>query len=421
MDRIRGANYIEKDGKRIFSDGPPGTIVTQEWTNDVQEELINVINSSGIALDANNRHQVLDAIKLLAKSEAGFQTSMFGMFRFFSLTVPALSSGLCAAAYGLADANNKAIAVGSTLGGSAYLIASSDGETWIRKPNPKSFDLNAACWASSVSLFVAVGGADGTDAYLITSPDGSVWTERANSCNLYLTDVCVAYELSVIVAVGANSAAGGDAYIIRSSTAAIWSQQSNPANYTLQSVCWAASLGLFVAGGGSPTTYIITSPDGEVWTQRYLPFTATRCAPIVWDSVKKMLVGFADLASGYGVPVYSFDGINWEAGNVFVSSPDWVPMLILSVFGLTVIKLSESDSFFFGMNPMGNIIVSPDGMNWELCSDERWYKYNYAGGGQGHQLQFIEEFGYCLHCYDKQLFRSNFINQIYRGTYRAII
>ena len=43
MERIQGESYLVQDGKRQFSDNPPGTKVTAAWLNLVQEEICNII------------------------------------------------------------------------------------------------------------------------------------------------------------------------------------------------------------------------------------------------------------------------------------------------------------------------------------------------------------------------------------------
>jgi len=45
--------------------GVPATTVTDDWANDVQEELVNVISDQGIALAKGTQDQLLTAIKSL--------------------------------------------------------------------------------------------------------------------------------------------------------------------------------------------------------------------------------------------------------------------------------------------------------------------------------------------------------------------
>lgn len=50
MHRIEGSNYVVSGGNNLFSDGPPGTTVTDDWLNAVQEELAYFIEQSGATL-----------------------------------------------------------------------------------------------------------------------------------------------------------------------------------------------------------------------------------------------------------------------------------------------------------------------------------------------------------------------------------
>lgn len=56
-----------------FTQGDPttgqmATVVTQDWANIVQEELVAIVESAGIPLDKSDNTQVLQAIRLLAIS-----------------------------------------------------------------------------------------------------------------------------------------------------------------------------------------------------------------------------------------------------------------------------------------------------------------------------------------------------------------
>jgi len=53
MHRTEGSNYDEVAGKKYFSNGPPGTLVEEDWLNTVQEEICNIIETAGITLDVS--------------------------------------------------------------------------------------------------------------------------------------------------------------------------------------------------------------------------------------------------------------------------------------------------------------------------------------------------------------------------------
>ena len=64
MHRTEGADNQDN----LFVDGPPGTIVGEDWLNTVQEELVAIILAAGIALktaDTDTRDQLLAALNAL--------------------------------------------------------------------------------------------------------------------------------------------------------------------------------------------------------------------------------------------------------------------------------------------------------------------------------------------------------------------
>ncbi|NLS00171.1 hypothetical protein HGP17_25380 [Rhizobium sp. P38BS-XIX] len=69
MDRINGADFVDLGGgKRGFRDedlptGTPGTEVTADWLNSAQEEILGIIETSGIVPSAADRGQLGKAIQ----------------------------------------------------------------------------------------------------------------------------------------------------------------------------------------------------------------------------------------------------------------------------------------------------------------------------------------------------------------------
>ncbi len=69
MDRINGADFVDLGGgKRGFRDedlptGTPGTVVTADFLNSTQEELIGIIEASGLVPSAADRAQLAKAIQ----------------------------------------------------------------------------------------------------------------------------------------------------------------------------------------------------------------------------------------------------------------------------------------------------------------------------------------------------------------------
>lgn len=73
MERITGASVdpnANGAGKAGFSEASPGsgapTVLTPDWCNSVQEELVNVIEGAGLTLDGDDKGQMLAAVNALA-------------------------------------------------------------------------------------------------------------------------------------------------------------------------------------------------------------------------------------------------------------------------------------------------------------------------------------------------------------------
>lgn len=226
--------------------------------------------------------------------------------------------------FGAAFSGNKFVMVGAADGTDAYIITATFADAATERTNPKDFQLQSVVWTGS--LFVAVGFADGTDAYIVTSPDGTTWTERANAQNLRLNKVI--YTGDRLVAVGNSSyiitsddggttwtqrsaglaasstlnsiawsgdtfvvvgnATGTDAAITISNDAVNWTEQPNPKNTHLNDVAWNGEL--FVAVGDFDVVggdvYILTSPDGETWTERANALGSTSLVRIAWTGTE---------------------------------------------------------------------------------------------------------------------------------------
>lgn len=68
MRRIASSNGLFVDGNA--SNGTPGTIVTAAWLNAVQEEIISVMTTAGVVLDAGKTDQLATAIATLLRGRA---------------------------------------------------------------------------------------------------------------------------------------------------------------------------------------------------------------------------------------------------------------------------------------------------------------------------------------------------------------
>jgi len=87
MHRTEGNNNL----LNLFANGPPGTVVEQEWLNAVQEEIAHVIEEAGVALKTaatETRDQLKVALDLLYKSKAAVDVPVGAIFSFPISTSP---------------------------------------------------------------------------------------------------------------------------------------------------------------------------------------------------------------------------------------------------------------------------------------------------------------------------------------------
>jgi microcystin-dependent protein len=74
MHRIEGENVNVINDKNYFSTSPPLTVVTPEWLNSLQEEIMNVIESSGLSIldqSDDTQDQLLTALRLITSLPIG--------------------------------------------------------------------------------------------------------------------------------------------------------------------------------------------------------------------------------------------------------------------------------------------------------------------------------------------------------------
>jgi WD40 repeat protein len=185
----------------------------------------------------------------------------------------------------------------------------------------------------------------------------SNWTERANTKNVTLYSIIWSPSLGLFCAVGIND--GVDAYIVTSPDGIVWTERA-PAvakNIALRGVCWSPDLNLFCAVGVADGVdgYLLTSPDGTTWTERNNPQNRTLYA-ITWSEELTLFcaVGINDGVDAYIVT--SPDGTTWtdraNAQNKALRGICWSPDLTLfCAVGL-----------FDGVDAY--IVTSPDGTTW---------------------------------------------------------
>ena len=73
MHRIEGENIDTTEGKNLFKSEAPYTTQTPEWTNAVQEEIMNIIDTAGLETlfsDNDTRDQLLTALQRIFQAHA---------------------------------------------------------------------------------------------------------------------------------------------------------------------------------------------------------------------------------------------------------------------------------------------------------------------------------------------------------------
>lgn len=345
MDRTQGENYIVVGGKRQFTDGPPGTTISADYMNALQEELMTVIQNAGLTPSSTDNTQLYQAF--LQLGDLIFRDIVLSNWTSRTNPKNFILRGITA---GNTNAMNT-VAVGADDGADGYIVYSATGLLWTEATNPKNAYLTSVCYASALGYYVAVGEKDGADAYILYSTNNGVsWTEMANPKNFDLYGVCYVANSGACVAVGEadgadayivywngvwteaanpkninlNAVVGGgdgrlvavgaadgvDAYIVYSDNNGVtWTEAANPKNYTLEGVAYSPTLGLYVAVGQDDTTdaYIIYSPDGINWTEAANPLIGVTLYGICWDTGANLFIA----VGSNGAIIVSANGISW--------------------------------------------------------------------------------------------------------------
>ena len=294
----------------------------------------------------------------------------------------------------LAWVGNKYVVIA----GGGNICTSSDGATWVAETTTVSTTYSAL--TSDGSQFVLVG----QNGQVHTSPDGSIWTRK------YPTPSGFSKNLLAILWNGSQYVTGGYAGTILSGfDMTNWTLQS-PDNATLLTLYDVVSGGTqFVAVGGELYDgIIVTSPDGEVWTESYT--VSARLEGIAWNGTDQFVaVGSNDTI------LTSPDGETWTdqtsgtsskylseaiwAGDKYVVVGDdviltstngtsWTPAIIddiSTVDDITSVAWNGSRFVAVGSDysPLqGFVWTSTDGSNWTK-SDQSFGRLDDVTWGNG--------------------------------------
>lgn len=161
----------------------------------------------------------------------------------------------------------------------------------------------------------------------------------------------ITFSDNLYVAVGL--ADGTDAYLITSPDGIVWTEQANPKNFGLHSVVNVGSLFVAVGWADGTDAYIITSADGIIWYEQANSKNAILWS-VIWDAhnAQYVSVGTADGADGYIVT--SPDGAIWTEQ----ANPKNKNLYSVVWSGTQYVAVGEGD----GVDTY--IVTSPDGVVW---------------------------------------------------------
>ena len=183
---------------------------------------------------------------------------------------------------------------------------STNGIDWILASTSLTFDNRAVTWSPSLGLFATVCS-DGHPTQVQTSPDGDVWTFQTTPQNSAWNDIVWSEDIGVFVAV---SRLTGAQRVMTSTDGTSWVTQTSPVR-GWKCVGWSPELSLFAAAG--ELGVIMTSPDGETWTERTGPTTITTWEGMEWSPETNQFVSVG--SSGPPYIMSSSDGITWISRN----------------------------------------------------------------------------------------------------------
>jgi hypothetical protein len=235
-----------------------------------------------------------------------------------------------------------------SIDGTNRVMISFNGINWIARPAAQANQWRSVCWSPELKRFVAVS-IDGNNRVMYSS-NGLDWTSAPVITNSTFdwVSVCWSPELGLFVAIALNSnrvmysSNGIDWVVIIAKNSADW-----------RSVCWSPQLGLFVGiSNGDP----IISNNGLIWRQiteltpTPLWTNGTYWKSVCWSPQLGLFVAVAD--GGTYRAMTSSNGINWT--------------YILNVPEATWWNVTWSPELelFIAVANSGNIMTSPDGINW---------------------------------------------------------
>ncbi len=205
--------------------------------------------------------------------------------------------------HGIAANSSTYVVVGGTFT-SSYIATSPDGAVWTSGTKTFPYQLDAVVWAPERSEFVAVGMKGG----IVRSADGTTWEERSSGTSQELTSI--AWTGTTYVAVGKAPAGPGQSPVILTSTdSTAWTLVKNPAGMWFDAV---VSNGKVTIAAGQSTQ---SSADLTTWTNLKVPAFAGEVFGMHWSGSRFLAAIEVSPYPSTGIIVTSPDGETWtDAG-----------------------------------------------------------------------------------------------------------
>jgi hypothetical protein len=184
-------------------------------------------------------------------------------------------------------------------------LSSTNGTTWISEPIGESYDSAGICWSPTLAKFCMTAGQPqaGTARFYL-STDGTNWTGYGTALTHTYGNVCWSEDLHLFVAGAQDGDSSPSTALVTSPDGQTWTPV-NPgvAARFYAGLAWAPELRSFVVL--STDGNIITSPDGSAWTQQVAPAAIHSCGTICYSPAQMQFVGVGQVG-----------GISYEAGGL---------------------------------------------------------------------------------------------------------
>lgn len=194
-------------------------------------------------------------------------------------------------------------------------------------------------------MFVGVGQVNANSG-VWQSQGGTKWVERVNpTASANMRGVCWDPVNALFIAVGDDS--GGDANIITSPDGQTWTERANPKAFDLNAIaCNPAGISVAVGDADGTDAYILRSTNGTTWTDERANPKNFALNSITWSAALGLFiaVGISDGSDTYIVT--SSDGLAWAEK----SGPDNLSYKGIAASPDIVVACSTSDNMMRSTN-----------------------------------------------------------------------